>query len=179
MFISNTPEIIFTLIKLVQLLNYLRIKQKSLVFLFLKINKYAMKRNYSNYFLLLSAFLLLFLSGCFKNDKSNRPTIITSTVTEITSNSATSGGVITNDQGEIIIEQGVCWDIQAHPTILNNTTSNSISTGTNIGSFTSEITGLSPNTRYYVRAYATVRHSETDPYTGTGYGNEMTFVTLP
>jgi len=41
-----------------------------------------------------------------------------------------------------------------------------------VGAFTSYLTGLSPNTPYYVRAYATNS-------IGTAYGNQVTFTTLP
>ena len=54
------------------------------------------------------------------------------------------------------------------PTITNNKTIDS----TGVGNFVSNITGLSPNTNYYVRAYGTNG-------SGTGYGTGMTFTTQP
>ena len=53
-----------------------------------------------------------------------------------------------------------------NPTIANSTTNN----GTGTGSFTSSITGLTANTIYYVRAYATNS-------VGTVYGNQVSFTT--
>ena len=63
----------------------------------------------------------------------------------------------------------MCWSESADPTIDDNTVPDD-SPGTG-ESFTSEITGLSPNTTYHVRAYATNNED-------TSYGNDVTFVTL-
>ncbi len=54
------------------------------------------------------------------------------------------------------------------PTISDNMTADS--TGTGVGSFISHITGLTPSTMYYVRAFAT--NSE-----GTAYGATVSFTT--
>ena len=94
------------------------------------------------------------------------PTISTTAVITITWNSAESGGNITDDGGSPVTKRGVCWSASQNPTIANDTTLN----GNGIGSFTGFITGLTPNTTYYVRAYAT--NSE-----GTGYGDEIMFKT--
>ena len=97
---------------------------------------------------------------------SNVPTLTTADVTSITSGSAISGGEISSDGGESIISRGVCWSIHEDPTTSDNKTTD----GAGTGSFTSTITGLSPNTTYYVRAYATNS-------TGTGYGSSISFIT--
>ena len=95
------------------------------------------------------------------------PSITTVTVTEITSTAAKSGGSITADGNSPITARGVVWGTATNPTIaLSTKTSN----GTGSGAFQSAITGLAPNTKYYVRAYATNS-------TGTGYGNEFSFTT--
>jgi len=65
-----------------------------------------------------------------------------------------------------VTERGVCWSVTRYPTISNLKTSD----GTGIGSFTSTLTGLSANTTYYARGYAT--NSE-----GTGYGKQISFST--
>jgi uncharacterized protein (TIGR02145 family) len=94
------------------------------------------------------------------------PTITTATITAVTEISATSGGNITSDGGAAVTARGVCWNITTNPT-----TNNSKSTdGTGTGSFASTLTGLTPGTTYYVRAYAT--NSE-----GTAYGNQLSFST--
>jgi len=102
---------------------------------------------------------------CLKD--SEVPEIATSAVSNITVTSATLVGEITSDGGEAITKRGVCWSRSPYPTIAENITSD----GTGIGNFQSIITGLSENTTYYVRAYATNS-------IGTGYGNEVSFLTL-
>ena len=92
--------------------------------------------------------------------------IITSAVSAITSNSATSGGSITSDGGSAITARGVCWSTSQNPTIADNKTSN----GTGAGSFTSSLTGLTSGATYYIRAYATNSM-------GTAYGNQVTTTT--
>ena len=87
--------------------------------------------------------------------------------TKITSASAESGGNISSDGGATITQRGVCWSKSSNPTIANNKTND----GSGIASFTSSIIGLSSNTTYYVRAYATNK-------VGTSYGNQVSFTTL-
>jgi hypothetical protein len=96
------------------------------------------------------------------------PTLTTVAATNMTQNAATSGGNITNDGSSPITQKGVCWRTTTAPTIADSKTTD----GTGIGSFTSNMTGLIPNTTYYVRAYATNA-------LGTGYGNEISFSTAP
>ena len=94
------------------------------------------------------------------------PTVTTTAVSSTTSNSASSGGNVTSDGGVSVTARGVCWSTSADPTTSDSHTTDGIGTG----SFTSSITGLSPNTPYYVRAYATNS-------VGTGYGSDQTFTT--
>ena len=96
------------------------------------------------------------------------PTLTTNYVSNITVNSALSGGNITADGGPAVIRRGVCWSINPNPTIDDDTTVN----GSGTGSFASIMTGLSIYTNYKVRAYATNA-------LGTSYGNEISFYTLP
>jgi uncharacterized protein (TIGR02145 family) len=95
------------------------------------------------------------------------PTLITTSASGITSNTAMSGGNITADNGGTITARGVCWGTTTNPTIIAN---NKTTDGSGTGSFTSSITGLTANTYYYVRAYAT-------NIAGTAYGNQVTFTT--
>lgn len=95
------------------------------------------------------------------------PTVSTNSVSNITQNSATSGGSVTNNGGSAVSTRGVCWGTSPNPTISNNHTIN----GSGQGNFTSSITGLSANTQYYVRAYATNS-------IGTAYGTQRVFTTL-
>ena len=95
-----------------------------------------------------------------------QPTVITNDVANITTTTASCGGNVTSDGGSSVTARGVCWSTSHNPTINNSLTSN----GTGTGNFTSNLTGLSPNTTYYVRAYATNG-------VGTAYGEERTFTT--
>lgn len=94
--------------------------------------------------------------------------ITTTSISSITQVTASSGGSITDDGGATMMSKGVCWSsTTSMPTINDSKTNN----GTSIGSFTSSLTGLLPNTTYYVRAYATNS-------IGSAYGNVRTFTTL-
>jgi len=93
-------------------------------------------------------------------------TITTSAVSSISANSATSGGNIISDGGSPVTTRGVCWSTSQNPTILSSKSSD----GNGSGSFVSSITGLSPGTTYYVRAYASNN-------IGTAYGSQLPFTT--
>jgi hypothetical protein len=104
----------------------------------------------------------------FVTTAASLPTVSTTAISIITQTTANSGGDIGNDGGAPVVSRGVCWNTLANPTIANFiTTDNSGS-----GPFTSNLTGLSPNTTYYVKAYAT-------NIAGTAYGNEISFITAP
>jgi len=94
------------------------------------------------------------------------PTVTTTAMSGITSTTAVSGGNVTDDGGQAIIERGICWNTSGSPTITDSKTSN----GTGTGSFSSNLTGLNSGSTYYVRAYATNS-------IGTGYGDEVSFTT--
>ncbi|TVQ94008.1 MAG: hypothetical protein EA393_01505 [Bacteroidetes bacterium] len=96
------------------------------------------------------------------------PEVTTSQVTNITQISATSGGNVTDDGGASVTARGVVWSTSQNPTLENNL--GSTNNGSGAGAFTSNITGLSSNTTYYVRAYATNN-------SGNGYGQQESFTT--
>ena len=93
-------------------------------------------------------------------------TLTTSNTSNLTINSVTSGGNITNGGSADITARGVCWSTSQNPAVSGSHTSD----GTGTGSFTSNITGLTPGTKYYLRAYATNS-------VGTAYGNELSITT--
>ena len=95
------------------------------------------------------------------------PTVTTANITNITDTTATSGGDVTSDGGVTVTARGVCWSTSPNPTTVNSYTTDGSGTGT----FVSNLTGLTPLTLYYVKAYATNS-------VGTAYGNEVTFTTL-
>ncbi|HMO34369.1 MAG TPA: hypothetical protein PKE07_15335, partial [Lacibacter sp.] len=92
----------------------------------------------------------------------------TSAITSITDVSASSGGTGLSDNGEAITAKGVVWNTSPAPTVALSTKTNN---GSGTADFTSNLTSLSPQTLYYVRAYATNAN-------GTGYGPELQFRTL-
>ena len=94
------------------------------------------------------------------------PTVITSEVSNITQTTALGGGNVTNDGGATVTERGICWSTSHNPT----TSGSHTNSGTETGSFTASMTGLTANTTYYVRAYAI--NSQ-----GTSYGDEVSFTT--
>jgi uncharacterized protein (TIGR02145 family) len=99
-------------------------------------------------------------------NRSSLPTISSQTVSVLSSSSAFGGGNITADGGSAVTQRGVCWNISPNPTIANNLTYD----GSGMGNFNSTILPLTPNTTYYLRAYATNAN-------GTSYGNQISFVT--
>ena len=94
------------------------------------------------------------------------PTLTTTAVTAITNTTASSGGNVTNDGGATISARGVCWSTSQNPTTTDNKTADATGTGV----FTSSITGLTANTTYYIRAYASNS-------AGTAYGNQVSATT--
>jgi uncharacterized protein (TIGR02145 family) len=97
---------------------------------------------------------------------STAPTLKTTVASNITKNSAKSGGNITYDGGASVTAKGVVWHTAQNPTLAHKSTNE----GSGSGSFVSNINGLKANTKYYVRAYATNSKD-------TAYGNQIEFST--
>jgi hypothetical protein len=95
------------------------------------------------------------------------PTVTTTVITDISTNTATGGGNVTHDGSTAVTARGVCWDTTSSPTVTDSSTSN----GTGEGSYVSYLTGLNSSTHYHVRAYAT-------NVVGTAYGIDVSFNTL-
>ena len=119
---------------------------------------------------------LMTMTQC-KKDDDNEPggggggtqtvaTVTTGDVTDITQATAVCGGEVKSENGWAVTERGVCWSTEPNPTPSDNCTVD----GDGVGKFTSEITGLEPDTKYYVRAYA-------KNAAGTGFGAERSFTT--
>ena len=96
------------------------------------------------------------------------PTVNTTEVSNIGSDTAQSGGTVVGRGASPITAEGVVWNTAGNPDLTNNL--GKTNDGTALGSFTSTLTGLKDTTVYYVRAYAT--NSD-----GTGYGEVKSFVT--
>ena len=96
------------------------------------------------------------------------PAVSTDTLSNIAYTTANCGGNVTSDGGSSITARGVCWSTETNPTIGDEITED----GDGTGVFTSSISGLTADTHYYIRAYATNS-------AGTEYGEEREFDTLP
>ena len=94
------------------------------------------------------------------------PVLTTAVISEISVNSAKSGGLIITDGGKKITEYGICWSTSPEPTVSDSR----IADKTGNKEFISEIKKLMPDRKYYVRAYATNS-------IGTGYGESKEFNT--
>jgi uncharacterized protein (TIGR02145 family) len=143
--------------------------EKSLITL--KIIQMKTKQKISIIPLIIMGIFLLFSYSCKDDDNSPAPTaqvpvLTTAVVSSITTTTAKSGGNISSAGVSAVTARGVCWSTAKNPTISNSKTTD----GAGIGSFTSNISGLTDNTTYYLRAYATNS-------AGTGYGNSITFTT--
>src|SRR5665648_108500 len=124
---------------------------------------YNLKKKYMKNILFIT--LIVFLFSC-KDEKKPLTPITTANASEITWTTAVSGGNVIDSGGRVIVSRGICWNTSNNPTISNSKTIE----GGSIGPFISMLTQLTPNTSYYIRAYATDN-------TGTGYGNQVTFTT--
>jgi uncharacterized protein (TIGR02145 family) len=98
---------------------------------------------------------------------STLPTVNTTNSSNVTPNTAISGGNVISDGGSPVTARGIVWSTFPNPTVSLSTITNN---GSGLGLFSSSISGLILNTTYYVRAYATNN-------VGTGYGNEISFTT--
>jgi uncharacterized protein (TIGR02145 family) len=106
---------------------------------------------------------------CIKDDiVISLPELTTNPISSIKDTSAVSGGTIISDGGAAISSRGVVWSTSQNPSVCLSTKTTD---GSGTGIFTSSISGLNPNTTYFVRAYATNS-------TGTAYGNQISFTTF-
>jgi hypothetical protein len=94
------------------------------------------------------------------------PGVQTESMSHISTTGAVSGGKVITPGFSSVTARGVCWSTSQNPTINDSHTSD----GKGIGTFTSHLSGLAPNTGYFVRAYATNAD-------GTGYGEPVFFMT--
>jgi len=114
--------------------------------------------------------LIIIFYGCksdVEEDIPELPVVKIIDVSEITKETALSGGNIIDNGGVSILAKGVCWSTSTNPTINDNRTND----GTGTGEFTSSLFDLTENTTFYIRAYAT-------NLSGTSYSNELSFTTF-
>lgn len=130
--------------------------------------------NKINLLSVLSLVFLALMSACSEKDdgpdnqSSEQIELSTSSVLSISSATALGGGNITRDGGSAITARGLCWSVNPDPTLSNSF----LVAGSGTGEFRDTMRNLSPNTKYYVRAYAT--NAKT-----TAYGQSVSFTTSP
>ena len=90
--------------------------------------------------------------------------VTTSAASSIGLTTANLNGEVVTDNGATITQRGFVYAVSTGPTTAN---SKVIVSGTT-GIYSGAVSGLSPNTEYFVRAYAINSR-------GTSYGNEITF----
>lgn len=110
-------------------------------------------------------FILLSTYGCDKKE-DGKITVVTKPVTDVTVSSAKSGGNVTVTGNFSIGMCGVCWSKSPSPSTNDYFTTDN----TGAGEFVSNIKNLEPDTKYFVRAYATTS-------SGIMYGEEIDFTT--
>ncbi len=97
---------------------------------------------------------------------STVPVISTLATTNISGTTALGHGTVTDVGGCDITDKGVCWNSTGGPTLATAAHS---SGGSGSSAFSALASGLTQNTSYYIRAYATNCY-------GTSYGDVRSFV---
>ena len=107
-----------------------------------------------------------FLYSSVKKIKTLPDIKLNLSISNITQTSA-SCNITINGVAEIT-DKGICWNTSGNPTI----NSNCINKGADFGNFSSNISGLQPNTKYYVKGFVKTKDGN---YI---YSNEVLFTTL-
>ena len=122
--------------------------------------------------LFISLSVILLGTSCKKNSTTaTNPPALTTTdiILDVTSTSAQSGGTITSIGSSALTANGVCYSsTNQTPTVADGVTKEPLIYYSY--TYTSNLTALTPNTTYYVRAYATNAY-------GTSYGKVVKFTT--
>lgn len=101
------------------------------------------------------SFLIFIIFGftftaCKKTDKISLPVVITYTPLYIESTSVTIGCMVESDGGSPIIGCGIYMGLSQNPA----TTGTQLQIASDTGSFLGQVSGLLPNTQYFIKAYA-------------------------
>ena len=96
-----------------------------------------------------------------------RPEVVTNDATDLAATAVTLHGEVTADNNANVTERGFCYSTGNNPN-LNGT---HVAVGDGVGTFSTQVDGLTPATNYNVRAYAT-------NMVGTTYGQQKSFRTL-
>src|SRR5512133_243867 len=100
--------------------------------------------------------------------KGNKTVVFTNSVISVNTDSAVVKGSIAHLGNGSLLNYGHCWSTHTTPTISDNKTA--LGACDTTGVFTSTLLSLTPQTKYYVRAYAT-------DSVNTVYGEEITVYT--
>lgn len=112
--------------------------------------------------------LIFLICSCKKKLSGEVPLVTTDDITDIKITSALCWSTIVSDGGSEIKARGVCWGTEDDPTISNEST---IQYEYPPETIYSPISSLIPDTKYFLRAYATNS-------SGTGYGESKSFITV-
>lgn len=126
------------------------------------------KRIIYNFFFIIIILLTIVQSCKDEEEPIALPIVATLGANNITTSTANSGGIVSEDGGGLVTERGICWDTITNPTV--DLLSKTID-GDGVGSYTSSLNNLISGTKYYIRAYAVNE-------AGTAYGNEVSFNTV-
>ncbi|MEI7732036.1 MAG: LamG-like jellyroll fold domain-containing protein, partial [Verrucomicrobiota bacterium] len=88
--------------------------------------------------------------------------------TAVHDRSAQTGGTVVDEGMTPVTQRGICYGTASGPTVANSLTMD----GAGPGTFSSALSGLTPATTYFVRAYAQNTY-------GTNYGDQRNFTTPP
>lgn len=105
--------------------------------------------------------------GFHTEEPASLPSVTTAAVKNITATTATGGGTVVSEGSSHVTERGICWSTEHEPTLNNH---HERDNGNGLGSFTVEMTNLTQDETYYVRAYAINEHG------ATVFGEEVNFV---
>jgi len=114
--------------------------------------------------------MIRFYDGYTWLDISCQAVVKTLPLTNIAGYTAMSGAEVITNSGSPVTLTGICWSPNSDPDTLLTSKTRIITTGSGIGIFTSQLTGLLPQTTYHVRAYAVNS-------LGIVYGEDRTFTT--
>jgi len=95
------------------------------------------------------------------------PSVNTIEVSNVEARSAIGKGEVINNGGSEVLDRGICFSLNSNPTIEND----KISGGIGVGVFECTLIELTPNSKYYMKAYA-------ENSKGVSYGDELEFTTL-
>ncbi|MEE4176718.1 MAG: S8 family serine peptidase [Bacteroides sp.] len=97
---------------------------------------------------------------------NNKPTVVTLEALVTSATEASVSGEVVSEGLSSVTARGICWGTSADPDLSGDFTVE----GSGSGVFSSNLSGLSPSTTYYARAYATNEY-------GTAYGENLSFNT--